>query len=62
MRFHDEPETRFWLQIFGYKQERVFRARKHAPGHEDQVVLLHDQVLVLMTRSWSGSPKRNPYC
>ena len=30
------------------------------PGHEDQVILANDQVLVLRTRSWSGSPKRTP--
>ena len=30
------------------------------PGHEDQVVIAHDQVLVLRTRSWSGPPN-TPY-
>ena len=43
-----EPSEKLGPQI----QEQV------RPGHEDQVVLAPDQVLVLRTRSWSGSPKR----
>ena len=45
-----EPSEKLGPQI----QEQVW------PGHEDQVVLAPDQVLVLRTQSWSGSPKRIP--
>ena len=30
MCFHDEPETCFWLQIFGYKQ-LVFEGHENTP-------------------------------
>ena len=42
-----EPSEKLGYQI----KEQV------SPDHEDQVVLVPDQVLVLRTRSWSGSPK-----
>ena len=43
-----QPSEKLGSQI----QEQVW------PGHEDQVVLAHDQVLVLWAWSWSGSLKR----